>query len=254
MLAVSGDAEFSPSKTLGELAREQLLQTQWWTLVEQVMQEPFFSKLSTLYHQALKNEQGPKIYPQPHQIFTWARLLEGGPEAVRVVILGQDPYHGAGQAHGLAFSVPPGFRPLPGSLRNIFKEAAPGHRFDDGCLQGWSRQGVLLLNTTLTVRAGQAGSHASWPWSEFTQKIVQGVLCAPGPRVFMLWGRHAQKCLEGVLQRHPAESTRHLILRAAHPSPLSASRGFLGCGHFSQANAFLCDNNLPTIDWTRTSQ
>lgn len=166
------------------------------------------------------------------------------PDAVRVVILGQDPYHGAGQAHGLAFSVRPGVR-VPPSLANIHRELErdldlprPGHGF----LEPWARQGVLLLNAVLSVAEGQAGSHAKLGWEGFTDAIVRHVAANPQPTVFMLWGAHAQA-------RAGFVGAPHLVLTAPHPSPLSAHRGFLGCGHFSAANAFLARHGRGTIDW-----
>ena len=179
------------------------------------------------------------------------RALELTPfEAVRVVILGQDPYHGAGQAHGLAFSVPDGVRPPP-SLRNIFLELAN----DRGCavprsgnLERWARRGVLLLNAVLTVEEGRPGSHAEKGWEVFTDAIVNALARDTQPKVFMLWGVHAQ----AKQSRIDAAQNSHLVLTANHPSPLSARRPpqpFLGCRHFSQANAFLALHGRGGIDW-----
>jgi uracil-DNA glycosylase len=199
------------------------------------------------------------------------RALELTPlESVRVLILGQDPYHGPGQAEGLAFSVPPGIKPPP-SLRNIHKELArdpqlpprpvPAH----GSLQDWARQGVLLLNTCLTVEDGQAASHAGLGWEQLTRQIIRAVAARAEPVVFMLWGMHAQKALAQALAaedgaaaggadnaRGGDPASRHLVLTANHPSPLSALRGpqpFLGCGHFSQANAFLRARGRGEVAW-----
>lgn len=197
----------------------------------------------------LRDEQaaGKTIYPPADQ---WYRALELTPlDQVRVVILGQDPYHGAGQAHGLCFSVPPGVRPPP-SLGNIYKElrvdlglAPPRH----GCLESWARQGVLLLNSVLTVEAGQAASHKGRGWERFTDAVIAAVAATQTPVVFMLWGAYAQK--KAGFVGSSAAGGRHLVLKAAHPSPLSAHNGFLGCRHFSQANAFLLSNGLTPIDW-----
>ncbi len=197
----------------------------------------------------LRDEQaaGKMIYPPVDQ---WYRALELTPlDQVRVVILGQDPYHGPGQAHGLCFSVPPGVRPPP-SLGNIYKElrvdlglAPPRH----GCLESWARQGVLLLNSVLTVEAGQAASHKGRGWERFTDAIIATVAATQTPVVFMLWGAYAQK--KAAFVRGVDDGGRHLVLKAAHPSPLSAHHGFLGCRHFSQANAFLLSNGLTPIDW-----
>ena len=169
-------------------------------------------------------------------------------DAVRVVILGQDPYHGEGQAHGLAFSVREGVR-VPPSLANIYKELAsdcgvrpPGH----GNLEHWARQGVLLLNNALTVEDGRAGSHQGRGWEAITDAAVAAVAARPEPCVFMLWGNHARKKAQRVPQ---LAGGRHLVLSAPHPSPLSAHAGFFGCGHFSRANAFLAAAGRGTIDW-----
>lgn len=190
---------------------------------------------------------GKSIFPAEVDRF---RALELTPlDRVRVVILGQDPYHGEGQAHGLSFSVRPGVRPPP-SLGNIYKElladlgiARPGHGF----LEHWAEQGVLLLNAVLSVEAGKAASHQKRGWERFTDAVIRTVAAQPQPVVFLLWGAHAQKkaaFIEGV-----GEGGRHLVLKAAHPSPLSAHNGFLGCRHFSKANAFLKANGLAPIDW-----
>jgi uracil-DNA glycosylase len=178
------------------------------------------------------------------------RALELTPlEQVRVVILGQDPYHGAGQAEGLAFSVPAG-QPLPPSLRNIFKElqrdlALP--RPDQGHLGAWARRGVLLLNTTLTVEQGRPGAHARRGWEALTDEIIKAVAEVGPSKVFMLWGGHAQANAPRLVAQG-----RHLVLQSNHPSPLSASRGrlpFLGNGHFGAANRFLADRGMAPVDW-----
>jgi uracil-DNA glycosylase len=187
---------------------------------------------------------GKTIYPPQG---AWFRALELTPlDKVRVVILGQDPYHGPGQAHGLCFSVPPGVRSPP-SLANIYKELEsdlglprPRHGF----LEHWARQGVLLLNSVLTVEMAKAGSHSKKGWEPFTDAIIAQVNNKAEPVVFMLWGAYAHKKAANV------DASRHLVLKAAHPSPLSAHNGFLGCKHFSQCNAFLASNGLPPIDWT----
>lgn len=172
--------------------------------------------------------------------------------AVRVVILGQDPYHRAGQAQGLAFSVPPDVAPPP-SLRNILAELARdcgvGARADRGCLGGWARQGVLLLNAVLTVEEGRPGSHARRGWEALTDEIISSLAGDEVPKVFMLWGTQAQTKARRIVT---AGAQQHLILSANHPSPLSARRPpqpFVGCGHFGRANAFLAPGR--TIDWSR---
>lgn len=184
------------------------------------------------------------IYPRGSQIFA---ALDSTPfEAVKVVILGQDPYHGPGQAHGLSFSVPHG-TPIPPSLQNIFKEISrdldlprPTH----GCLSSWAAQGVLLLNAVLTVENGRAGSHQGKGWEEFTDACIGTLAEEREGVVFMLWGSHAQA--KGRL----IDGRRHRLLKAPHPSPLSAHRGFLGCGHFSQANRYLEEQGQTPIDWS----
>jgi uracil-DNA glycosylase len=183
------------------------------------------------------------IYPPGPQIFN---ALNSTPfENVRVVILGQDPYHGPGQAHGLCFSVQPGVR-IPPSLANIYREIQadlgiepPRH----GCLQSWAEQGVLLLNAVLTVERGQAGSHQGKGWEIFTDTIVHLLNEERERLVFMLWGSYAQR--KGAV----IERRKHLVLKAPHPSPLSAHRGFLGCRHFSSANAYLQQHGRQTINW-----
>ncbi len=200
----------------------------------------------------LKAEEvaGKTIYPP---VGTRLAALDLTPlPSVKVVILGQDPYHGPGQAHGLAFSVPHGQR-VPPSLANIFKEQQadlglprPAH----GHLEDWARQGVLLLNTVLTVEAGQAASHQGRGWELFTDAAIRAVAERCAPCIYLLWGSHARA--KAPLIR-AASGGAHLILEAPHPSPLSAHRGFLGCGHFSRANAFLEEHGSPPIDWRLTS-
>jgi uracil-DNA glycosylase len=184
------------------------------------------------------------VYPPGAQIFN---ALNSTPfDKVRVVILGQDPYHGPGQAHGLCFSVQPGVR-VPPSLANIYREIqsdlgiAPPHH---GYLQSWAEQGVLLLNAVLTVERGQAGSHQGKGWETFTDTIVQLLNDEREGLVFMLWGSYAMK-KGAVIDRR-----KHLVLKAPHPSPLSAHRGFLGCRHFSSANDYLQQNKQLSIDWS----
>ena len=187
---------------------------------------------------------GKTIYPKGNE---WFRALDLTPvDKVRVVILGQDPYHGPGQAHGLCFSVKPGVRPPP-SLLNIYKELEsdlgiprPCHGF----LEHWAQQGVLLLNSVLTVEMAKAASHQGKGWERFTDAVIRLVNAKTDPVVFMLWGSYAQKKAAFV------DASRHLVLKAAHPSPLSAHNGFLGCRHFSQCNAFLSSKGLPPIDWS----
>lgn len=189
---------------------------------------------------------GAAVYPPE----PFRALALTPPDTVRVVILGQDPYHGPGQAEGLAFSVPAGVR-LPPSLRNIRKEVARsegGPATGLGSLVAWARQGVLLLNTTLTVEDGQAASHAKLGWQALTDDLCLAIACAPRPTVFMLWGAHAQAKAPLVAAAGP----QHLVLAANHPSPLSATRPpvpFIGCGHFASANRFLRAAGRGDIDW-----
>jgi uracil-DNA glycosylase len=190
-----------------------------------------------------ERERGKRIFPKGCD---WFRALDLTPlDQVRVVILGQDPYHGPGQAHGLCFSVKPGVRPPP-SLVNIYKELESDLGITPrrhGFLEHWARQGVLLLNSVLTVEMGRAASHRDRGWERFTDRIVSEVNSKSEPVVFLLWGSYAQKKAAFV------DSSRHLILKAAHPSPLSAHSGFFGCRHFSRTNAFLISRGQEPIDW-----
>ena len=187
---------------------------------------------------------GATVYPPGGEIFA---AFDATPfDAVKVVILGQDPYHGPGQAHGLCFSVRPGV-PVPPSLDNIYKELARDTGFvrpDHGCLLPWARRGVLLLNSVLTVEAGQAGSHQGKGWEGFTDHVVDVLNREREHLVFLLWGSYAQK--KGAV----IDSRRHRVLKAPHPSPLSAHRGFLGCGHFSAANQSLVRTGQAPVDWS----
>lgn len=189
---------------------------------------------------------GKTIYPPRGSRL---RALDLTPlDAVKVVILGQDPYHGPGQAHGLSFSVPEGVRPPP-SLVNICKELRADLGIEPaahGNLENWARQGVLLLNTALTVEAGLAGSHQGRGWEAITDAVVAAVAARAEPSVFILWGSHAQKKADKVAG---LQDGRHLVLRSVHPSPLSAHRGFFGSKPFSQANAFLQSHGRGVIDW-----
>ena len=193
---------------------------------------------------------GKAIYPPRDS--RWRALELTPPDEVRVVILGQDPYHGPGQAMGLCFAVPDGVEPPP-SLRNIHRELAEDCGCpapDGGDLTGWARQGVLLLNTSLSVEAGRAGSHAGRGWEAITDAIVAAVAARSEPAVFILWGSHAQAKARAV---DALRGGRHLLVESPHPSPLSAYRGFFGSRPFSRANAFLESNGRSAIDWCRTS-
>lgn len=194
-----------------------------------------------------ERDAGKRIFPRPAN---WFRALDLTPlDRVRVVILGQDPYHGEGQAHGLCFSVQPGVK-TPPSLVNIYKElhadlGIPPARH--GFLEHWAEQGVLLLNSVLTVEMGRAASHQGRGWEEFTDAVVRLVNDRADPVVFLLWGSHAQK--KAAFVESVDRGGRHLVLKAPHPSPLSAYSGFFGCGHFSRTNAFLESCGLAPIDW-----
>ena len=213
----------------------------WDSILENEFRKPYYLSL----REFLKSEYSTRrIYPDMYHIFN--ALKATAFSAVRVVILGQDPYHGAGQAHGLCFSVQKGV-PQPPSLQNIFKEInselgipIPTH----GDLSHWADQGVLLLNTSLTVREGLPGSHSGKGWEVFTDRIISLVNELPRPVVFLLWGSHARS-KKVLLTNRP-----HLILESAHPSPLSAYRGFFGNGHFRKANEFLVANGVTAIDWS----
>lgn len=212
--------------------------------------QPLASEFASPRMQALKQflidqkANGKRIFPKGSEYF---RALDLTPlDRVRVVILGQDPYHGEGQAHGLCFSVKPGVR-TPPSLVNIYKELGSDlgiARAQHGFLEHWAQQGVLLLNSVLTVEMAQAASHQRKGWEEFTDAIIRLVNDRAEPTVFLLWGAYAQRKAAFV------DASRHLVLKAAHPSPLSAHNGFFGCRHFSQANAFLAARGLAPIDWT----
>lgn len=217
------------------------LHPSWLEPLRAEFEQPYMADLK----QFLLGEKarGRAIFPRPSN---WFRALDLCPlDRVRVVILGQDPYHGPGQAHGLCFSVPPGVRPPP-SLVNIFKELKNDLGLSPsphGFLEHWASQGVLLLNSVLTVEMGRAASHRDRGWERFTDSVVRLVNDRPDPAVFMLWGSYAQKKANFV------DSSRHLVLKAPHPSPLSAHNGFFGCRHFSKANAFLSAQGLEPIDW-----
>ena len=196
-----------------------------------------------LYYRVRDEYEHYRVFPKAADLYTAFELTPLS--EVKVVILGQDPYHGDGQAHGLCFSVNPGIE-IPPSLQNIYKELASdlGCRIpDNGCLVPWAKQGVLLLNTVLTVRAHQAFSHRGIGWEQFTDAAIRALNEVDRPIVFMLWGRPAQEKMK--MLDNPA----HLILTAPHPSPLSASRGFFGCRHFSKCNEFLISHHITPIDW-----
>jgi uracil-DNA glycosylase len=212
----------------------------WHSLLADTLETPAVRALEAF---VAEERRVATVYPPEDKVF--AALHATRFETVKVVILGQDPYHGPGQAHGLAFSVPRGVK-APPSLRNILKELRddiecpqPAH----GDLSSWAAQGVLLLNTVLTVREGEPGSHAGRGWEQITGAVVQAVSARPEPAVFVLWGRPAQAA------RSLIDATRHTVITAAHPSPLSANRGFFGSRPFSQINAALSTFGQAPLDW-----
>ena len=212
----------------------------WAEPLSAEFRKPYYREL---YKKVLEEYRTRKGFPAPDDIFNALHLTPLS--QVKVVILGQDPYHNDGQAHGLCFSVKPDVE-IPPSLINIYQELHDdlGCRIpNNGYLVKWAKQGVLLLNTVLTVRAHQANSHRGIGWEQFTDAIIEGVDRQDRPVVFLLWGRPAQ------MKKSMLHNPKHLILEAPHPSPLSAYRGFFGCRHFSQANAFLERNGILPIDW-----
>jgi uracil-DNA glycosylase len=217
----------------------------WRPILGGEMQQPYWHQLAERLGAAEARQD--VVFPERSDWF--AALEATGPDAVKVVILGQDPYHGAGQAHGLCFSVQPEVK-IPPSLRNIYKELEadvgvfPVHH---GYLRHWAEQGVLLLNNVLTVEEGKAASHKGWGWEEFTDAVVTAVAGDLRPKVFILWGGHAQKKADKIAGLQG--DGPHLILRAPHPSPLSAHQGFFGTKPFSKANEFLESCGRGGIDW-----
>ena len=224
------------------LLTKKTLETSWPILAKE-FDKPYMQKLAAFIDR--RESDGILVFPLANNRFN---AFNSTPiDKVKVVILGQDPYHGAGQAHGLSFSVQPS-KKIPPSLVNIYKEIEaelglqiPMH----GCLSSWAKQGVLLLNTVLTVEESNAGSHQGKGWEQFTDMAIDAVNQQCDKVVFMLWGAHAQK-------KAALVADNHLVLQAPHPSPLSSYRGFFGCGHFKQANEYLSDNNKRPIDWSIT--
>jgi uracil-DNA glycosylase len=215
--------------------------TTWADILGDEKKQPYFKKIMQFLQDERKT--GKIIYPSQEEIFN--AFKETPYDRVKVVILGQDPYHGPGQAHGLAFSVKPGVKPPP-SLKNIFQElkndlnlAIPNH----GCLKKWANQGVLLLNTALSVEQNKPQSHANIGWTVFTDKVIQKLNDYSQPLVFLLWGAHAKNKSIFIKDK------KHLVLTAAHPSPFSVHQGFYHCKHFSKANIFLEKNGQEPICW-----
>ncbi len=216
------------------------IEQSWKKVLNEEFNKPYFVSLKDFL---LKEKTHYTVYPPGERIFA---AFDHTPfDKVKVVILGQDPYHGPGQAHGLCFSVPHGIKPPP-SLQNIFKEIhrdlgipIPRH----GNLEEWAKQGVMLLNATLTVRAHQAGSHQKQGWETFTDKVIRMLSEKKQHLVFLLWGNYA------IQKSSMIDGSKHLVLKTVHPSPLSVSRGFFGCRHFSKANEYLSENGIKPIDW-----
>lgn len=218
------------------------IEDSWFKVLEEEFNAPYFAALKDF----LKNEKaaGKTIFPPGPDIFTAFNTTTF--ENVKVVILGQDPYHGVGQAHGLSFSVKPGIKPPP-SLKNMYKELvtdidgfeAPNH----GYLLDWAKQGVLMLNAILTVRASEPASHHKQGWEQFTDAAIRKISSESEHVVFLLWGKYAQN------KESLIDASKHLILKAAHPSPFSAHNGFFGCQHFSKANDYLSANGRAVINW-----
>jgi len=215
----------------------------WLRVLEHEFEQPYMLSLRSFLQQ--QKSQKKVIYPASDN---WFNAFNSTPfDKVKVVILGQDPYHGPGQAHGLCFSVLPGV-PFPPSLLNIFKELERDiglPRPLSGCLQPWAEQGVLMLNATLTVERHKAGSHQNKGWEQFTDVAIQALEKQRENLVFILWGSYAQKKGQFINDQN------HLVLKSVHPSPLSAHRGFFGCGHFSKANQWLEQHGEAAIDWSR---
>ncbi|MFL9779704.1 uracil-DNA glycosylase [Vibrio cyclitrophicus] len=214
----------------------------WESIINDEREKEYFQNVLTFVEQ--QRNSGKTVYPPQNQVFSAFDMTPF--ESVRVVILGQDPYHGANQAHGLAFSVLPGVK-IPPSLRNMYKELAqdikgfeaPSHGF----LESWASQGVLMLNTVLTVEEAKAHSHAKCGWESFTDAIIAELNQRSEPIIFLLWGAHAQK------KGQVIDAKKHHVLVAPHPSPLSARRGFFGCQHFSTTNQLLSSIDQQPIDW-----
>ena len=224
---------------MGESMDTEQLPACWRSALDSEFRAPYFETLRRFVEAERKTTE---VFPAASQVFNAFRLTPLN--SVRVLILGQDPYHDVGQAHGLSFSVQPGVR-IPPSLRNIYKELNSDLQIETpvhGCLRSWAEHGVLLLNTVLTVRAHQANSHRRKGWEQFTDRVIE--IVNEQPRVvFILWGRPAQK-------KEQLISDHHLVLKSAHPSPLSARRGFFGSQPFSKANDFLQQHELSPIDWS----
>lgn len=222
------------------------LEPSWQEILHDELKKPYILELAAFVE--MERLSGTPIYPPRHLVFN---AFQQTPfDQVNVVIMGQDPYHGSGQAHGLCFSVPEGV-PLPPSLKNVYKELKSDLGIDPpshGCLLSWAQQGVLLLNATLTVSEGDPMSHHNRGWETFTDAVVKALWMRKEPVIFVLWGKSAQDKCRFLRQE---EQPQHAILKAPHPSPFSAHQGFLGCRHFSQINALLTKWGKTPIDWVR---
>jgi uracil-DNA glycosylase len=237
VLLIGGTMSFFKNNLIG-------IDSSWGEFFKTEAEKPYISGIESLLFE--ERQKGSLIYPPPEQTFS---AFQTPLDQVKVVIVGQDPYHGPGQAHGLAFSVSKGI-PIPPSLKNIFQELQtdlkipiPSH----GSLVSWAKQGVLLLNATLTVRKNEPKSHFGRGWELFTDAVIRTIYSRQKPVVFLLWGRSAIDKLQQLQtskEKHP-----HLILTAPHPSPFSAYSGFFGCAHFSKTNTFLKNSGLTPIDW-----
>lgn len=216
------------------------LNKQWRGLLSDQFKQQYWQDLESFVEGEYKTTN---VFPIKDLVFN--ALNSTSPSDIKVVILGQDPYHGPGQAHGLCFSVPDGVK-IPPSLRNIYKEISNdigGQIPESGNLEGWAKQGVLLLNATLTVQAGKAGSHQKKGWETFTDSVIRTISGNSEHVVFLLWGNYAQS------KKDLIDTKKHLVLEAPHPSPLSAHRGFLGCKHFSKTNTYLKSKGKKQIKW-----
>lgn len=212
----------------------------WDKALEREFESDYFKGIKNFIDSEYKSRT---VYPPREDIFNAFKMTPL--EEVKAVILGQDPYHEKGQAHGLAFSTPDG-RPIPRSLKNIFKEIETEYSYpipESGCLESWAAQGVFLLNTVLTVREGEANSHSDCGWQTFTDNVIKILNEQNQPIVFLLWGKQAEKKKEFL------NNPNHLVLITSHPSPFSARRGFFGSYHFKKANEFLRENGMDEIDW-----
>ncbi len=217
------------------------IEDRWYEVLEQEFDSPYFADIKSFL---IEEKRQYVVYPPSPLIFNAFNLTPF--DNVKVVILGQDPYHNVGQAHGLAFSVPDGIQKPP-SLQNIFKELNQDLGITiptTGNLEKWAKEGVLLLNASLTVRANMAASHAKIGWQRFTDAAIKALSDKKQNLVFILWGNYA------IAKENLIDHEKHLILKTVHPSPLSASRGFFGCHHFSQTNKYLVEHNITPIDWS----